>query len=73
MVLWISALQRSSGSGEAKHAAYMKKLSGYYVNCFVTGEEIALSDLKYWNVERQEPYKDAEAGLKRHTATTGCT
>ncbi len=66
-MIWISALQRTAASGDAKHAAYTKKLEDYYVHCAVTGEKIALSELKYWNVERQEPYKDAETGLKAHT------
>ncbi len=38
---------------------------GEYVTCAVTGHEIPLEDLKYWNVERQEPYKDAYASWKR--------
>ena len=41
-------------------------LKDWYVGCSVTGEPIAVSDLKYWNVERNEVYKDAETGLKRH-------
>lgn len=38
---------------------------GFYVICAVTGEEILLEDLRYWSVERQEPYKDAQTSLKR--------
>lgn len=38
---------------------------GDFVRCAVTGEPIALADLKYWSVERQEAYKSAEASLKR--------
>ena len=41
--------------------------------CAVTGEEIPLSNLKYWNVDLQEPYKDAEAALSKYTPTTSCT
>ena len=39
---------------------------GSFVRCAVSGEEIALDDLKYWNVERQEAYASAEIALKRH-------
>lgn len=39
---------------------------GDFVRCAVTGQPIALQDLKYWNVERQEAYVDAAASLKRH-------
>jgi hypothetical protein len=37
---------------------------GDHVVCAVTGERIALHELRYWSVERQEPYVDAEASLK---------
>jgi hypothetical protein len=30
--------------------------SGDYVVCKVSGKKIDLSELKYWNVELQEPY-----------------
>ena len=73
LVLWISALQKATASGEAKHAAYNKKLEGYFVHCVVSNEEIPLSNLKYWNVDRQEPYKNAAAALSRYTPTTSCT
>jgi len=73
LVLWISALQKTAASGEAKHAAYKKKLKGYFVHCAVSNEEIPLSNLKYWNVDRQEPYKSAEEALSRYTPTTSCT
>ena len=68
MVLWISALQRTSGTEEAKVAAYKKKLEGYFVFCSVTGEQIPLNNLKYWNVDRNEMYKDCETGLTRYGA-----
>jgi len=34
---------------------------GDHVLCAVTGKKIALDDLRYWSLERQEPYADAEA------------
>lgn len=40
--------------------------SGDHVRCAVTGEPILLPQLKYWNVERQEPYLNATVALKRH-------
>ena len=39
---------------------------GDFVRCAVTGELIALSDLRYWSVERQEAYSSPTAALKRH-------
>ncbi|HEX5867772.1 MAG TPA: DUF2093 domain-containing protein [Beijerinckiaceae bacterium] len=38
---------------------------GSYVRCAVTGQAIPLDQLKYWSVERQEPYSSPEAVLKR--------
>ena len=37
---------------------------GSFVRCAVTGEAIPLDQLRYWSVERQEPYVSAEASLK---------
>jgi len=57
------------GSGKAAHVRYLpgafRLLSdGDHVVCAVTGAQIRLHELKYWSVERQEPYVDAEASLK---------
>ena len=38
---------------------------GDFVLCKTTGEKIPLDELKYWNVDRQEAYVDAEASLRR--------
>jgi hypothetical protein len=38
--------------------------SGDHVVCAVTGRPIALEELRYWSVDRQEAYADAEASLK---------
>ncbi len=56
-------------SGEAKlsygDADYMILETGDYVLCAVTGEQIPLTELKYWSGDLQEAYKDAAASLKR--------
>jgi hypothetical protein len=57
------------GSGKAARVHYrpgtFRLLSdGDHVVCAVTGVRIPLHELKYWSVERQEPYIDAEASLK---------
>ena len=39
--------------------------AGDYVRCAVTGQQINLPDLRYWNVAEQEAYATAEASLKR--------
>lgn len=38
--------------------------AGDHVLCAVTGKPIALEDLRYWSVERQEAYVSAEVSLK---------
>lgn len=35
--------------------------NGDHVVCAVTGARIPLDQLRYWSVERQEPYVDAQA------------
>ena len=35
--------------------------SGDHVRCAETGTRIPLDELRYWSVERQEPYIDAAA------------
>ena len=37
---------------------------GDHVVCAVTRQPIALTELRYWSVERQEAYASAEASLK---------
>ncbi len=36
---------------------------GKFVRCAVTGAKIPLEALKYWSVDRQEPYIDAAAAM----------
>lgn len=42
---------------------------GAFVRCSVTGESIALDELRYWSVARQEPYVDCDASLRREIET----
>ena len=37
---------------------------GDHVTCAVTHQPIALADLRYWSVERQEAYATVEASLQ---------
>jgi hypothetical protein len=62
-----------TGGGTPARVHYMagtfRVLSnGDHVVCAVTGMRIPLHDLKYWSVERQEAYADAEASLKAEQA-----
>jgi hypothetical protein len=38
---------------------------GRFVSCAVTGEAIALQELRYWSVERQEAYASPDAATRR--------
>lgn len=37
---------------------------GTYVNCAISAQPIMLSQLRYWSVERQEAYTDAQTAVQ---------
>lgn len=39
---------------------------GDHVICAVSGDQIQLSQLRYWSVERQEPYASAKIASERN-------
>ena len=39
---------------------------GSFVRCAITGKPIPLDELTYWNVDRQEPYIDANAAFEAY-------
>ena len=48
-----------------KHNSFDVVEDGDYVLCAISGKEIELKDLNYWNVELQEPYFSAlEADMR---------
>jgi hypothetical protein len=58
-----------SGSGKIARVHYLPGTfrlvsDGDHVICAFTGARIPLLELRYWSVERQEPYVDAEASLE---------
>ena len=65
-----------SGGGRLARVHYLagtfRLLSdGDHVICAVTGARIPLHELRYWSVERQEAYVDAEASLKAEQRAAG--
>lgn len=42
--------------------------AGDHVLCAVTRRKIALEDLRYWSIARQEPYASAEASVQAERA-----
>jgi hypothetical protein len=65
-----------SGSGRPARVHYLagtfRLLSdGDHVVCAVTGSRIPLHELRYWSVDRQEAYADADASLKAERSANG--
>lgn len=65
----MDAFSAGAAPGEARlryrDADFEILRQGRFVLCAVTGRRIALEDLRYWNVDRQEAYFDADAALSR--------
>ena len=64
-----------SGAGRAARIHYLPSTfrvlsDGDHVVCAVTGARIPPHELRYWSVERQEPYVDAAASLKAEQTAT---
>lgn len=49
-----------------KHGDFQILAPGDYVRCAVSGREVPLGELKYWNVDLQEAYFGPEESLKRY-------
>ena len=45
--------------------------NGDYVECAVSGKNIPLKDLEYWNVELQEAYFSSSHLKRRHSILSG--
>ena len=63
MAFMLNKFERSGGEAVVQYLDSNLRVMkpGAYVRCAVTGVEIPLDELKYWSVERQEAYADAEA------------
>ncbi len=44
---------------------------GSFVRCAITGKPIPIDDLKYWSVDKQEAYADAEAAFEAYLRDHG--
>lgn len=67
----MNRMERPRVGGEAKirylDGDFQVIMPGAYVRCAVTGRMIQLEDLRYWSVDRQEPYVDAATALEQYT------
>jgi len=50
---------------EYRDGDYRVRKAGTFVRCAVTGEPIALEELRYWSVDRQEAYSGPQARMRR--------
>jgi hypothetical protein len=59
----------SGGQAEAKvelgDGEFRVLRPGAFIRCAVTGQPIALDELRYWNVELQEAYASPQAKMQR--------
>ncbi|QIG54163.1 DUF2093 domain-containing protein [Altererythrobacter sp. BO-6] len=59
----------NSGDGEAKlyygPSTFRVLRAGKFVRCAVSGEAIALEELRYWSAEHQEAYASCEIATQR--------
>ena len=65
-----------SGAGRVARLHYLPSTfrvlsNGDHVICAVTGARIPLHELRYWSVERQEAYVDAEASVQAEQRAGG--
>ena len=56
---------RGSATLQYLDGEYRVIAPGAYVVCGVTGAQIALEDLRYWNVDLQEAYANATVANQR--------
>ena len=66
----MNRFERNIGqAGEAKlrylDGEFQVLTPGSFVRCAVTGQPIPIENLRYWSVELQEPYANAEVSLRR--------
>jgi len=69
----MNRMDRHGRDGEARvrylDGDFQVLMPGSYVRCAVTGAEIALEEVRYWSVKRQEAYADAAIALRRYRET----
>ena len=62
-------MNSNRGGGEARlqygPSGFRVLRAGQHVFCAVSGVAIPLDELRYWSVDRQEPYASAEIATRR--------
>jgi hypothetical protein len=72
----MNRIERNVGqAGEAKlrylDGEFQVLTPGSFVRCAVTGQPIPIENLRYWSVELQEAYANAEMSLQRFLQVKG--
>ena len=63
----VSRITSMTDDPKIQHELYTKVVSQWFIVCSITNEQIPLSELKYWDVEKGEAYKSPEIiPLKDH-------
>lgn len=65
LISLINLIQRT-GNPEMIKQQMNKLLGEWGIPCSITCEMIALTKIRYWNMERNEAYRDADVMFKRH-------
>ncbi len=60
-------MDRASGLAKVEYldGEFRILVPGAYVICAMTGKQIAIDDLRYWNVDRQEAYAGHAEAMER--------
>ena len=66
-------IERPGGEAEVRYldGDFQLVSPGAYVRCAVTGLPVPLGELRYWSVDRQEAYLDAEIAMRRFEELSG--
>ncbi len=56
----VSKITSITDDPKIQHELYTKVVSQWFVVCSITNEQIPLSELKYWDVEKDRAYKSPE-------------
>lgn len=60
LIAWIQLLQNAQCSPDDKRHMYQEEIKNWCVTCSITGEQVSLFDLHYWNVETGAIYKSPQ-------------
>jgi len=56
----VSRITSITDDPKIQHELYTKVVSQWFVVCSITNKQIPLSELKYWDVEKNQMYKSPE-------------